>query len=817
MFCCFLLITSCDSVPQLLPQFDNTQPQPETLVMVTFRVRLPEPLSAGETIYLAEVDEVTGIGFNPVLHAMEAENSQDFILLLPVEQYSFLKYRYIRKGEYSALEFTPFGQPVRYRVYHAKEPGIVNDVVFKWMDTSPRANYGRIIGKAVRADNNQPISNLIITAGGLQTLTLADGTFVLEGLPEGTHHLVAFAQDGMFEVFQQGAVVQVGAATEALISMTPSRMVNVTFHLQAPAQTPPGAPIRIAGNLIQLGNSFANLRGGTSNSAVRLPSMERLSDGTYQATLSLPVGGDIRYKYTLGDGIWNTEYTESPNLYRRQLIVPDSDVEITDQVMRWRDTDQRFISFDVTVPETTPKDEIIAIQFNPGYTWMEPIPMWLVEPNRWIYILYSPLRGLDNLHYRYCRDMQCGIADDAKTVGNLSEGREIRLDQQPQLVQDRVEAWHWLDESTTPAVVPNLEVAQRGEDFIAGIAFLDFYHPLWYFRIQKSTLEVRNLNANWIILQPTQSYSHREIPFQDAVPGMDMPGADLAGLLTYLNSQNFKTAIFPISHYPNSKDRWWYESPRDFAWWVSWFSYYQTFIRHYAQLANDVGASSLILGDPNLSPAFPEGKLFDGSSSQNPEDSAARWENIIQEARNHFNGPIWWAVEFPQGDNPGESGLDLPPFIDLVDHIYVLWSPPISDDAEADAESMTQKSAAHLDSILLPLYQKTKKPIILALRYPSARGATTGCLPGTEESCLDFSLLNRPSPDVQIIARDLKEQENAYNAVFTAVSSRDWISGVVSDGFYFPVPLQDKSTSIHGKPASGVLWYWFGKLRGVLP
>jgi hypothetical protein len=47
-----------------------------------------------------------------------------------------------------------------------------------------------------------------------------------------------------------------------------------------------------------------------------------------------------------------------------------------------------------------------------------------------------------------------------------------------------------------------------------------------------------------------------------------------------------------------------------------------------------------------------------------------------------------------------------------------------------------------------------------------------------------------------------------------AINDRSWISGFVSQGFYPPLPLQDKSSSLHGKPASGVIWFWFPKLLG---
>ena len=68
-------------------------------------------------------------------------------------------------------------------------------------------------------------------------------------------------------------------------------------------------PIRLAGNLYQLGDTFGDLQGGLSTVATRMPVLAPLPDGRYSITLALPAGADIRYKYTLGDGFWNAEHS----------------------------------------------------------------------------------------------------------------------------------------------------------------------------------------------------------------------------------------------------------------------------------------------------------------------------------------------------------------------------------------------------------------------------------------------------------------------------------------------------------------------------
>jgi hypothetical protein len=56
------------------------------------------------------------------------------------------------------------------------------------------------------------------------------------------------------------------------------------------------------------------------------------------------------------------------------------------------------------------------------------------------------------------------------------------------------------------------------------------------------------------------------------------------------------------------------------------------------------------------------------------------------------------------------------------------------------------------------------------------------------------------------------EQFDIYTAMLNAINQRAWISGIISRGYYLPAQLQDKSVSIHGKPAETLLAYWFPAL-----
>jgi hypothetical protein len=238
---------------------------------------------------------------------------------------------------------------------------------------------------------------------------------------------------------------------------------------------------------------------------------------------------------------------------------------------------------------------------------------------------------------------------------------------------------------------------------------------------------------------------------------------------------------------------------------VSFFERYSNFILHHASVASSTNASSLILGGDWLDPALPNGLLGDGMPSNVPQDAETRWRDLIKQVRERYSGKIAWALTYPSGtSNP-------PPFLDQVDQVYIPWSAPLSSQPNATLEDMQAQVGSIFDQEILPFQQRIGKPIIIALSYPSIDGGTSGCIAILGGGCLDYDLLNLPNPDIPELAQNLQDQANGYNAVLSAINQRGWISGYVSMGYFPPAILQDKSISIHGKPASGVIWYWSQK------
>ena len=785
-------LNSSTATPSL-PSGPATTPQPSAVV--TFSVALPSPLLAGETLYLSVVDEITGLGLNAVTYAMQGMDTLHYTVAIPFAMNSIVKYRYIRQGTIPLMEYDSFDKPVRYRMYDVTGPGSVDDVVASWSDSPFSSPSGRLTGQAVDSPNNTPIPNILIVAGGQQTLTDSTGSFVFENLPVGTHNLVAYAIDGTYQTFQQGARIEAGQRTPVTLSLTPAQMVNVIFTLSVPANTIQNAPIRLAGNLYQLGNTFSDLQGGLSTVATRMPILSPLPDGRSTLSLMLPAGADIRYKYTLGDGFWNAEHGTDGSFVVRQLIVPASStpVQVQDTVQTWQAGPSSPILFEVSVPANTPATDIVSIQFNP-FSWTEPIPIWPRGNNQWVYQLYSPLNMLGDFEYRYCRNDQCGIADDVQTsTGQL--GRPVSTSLVPQDLQDTVSAWAWLQDTTPAALVGETVTARQG--FMAGVEFLSDYNPTWQAWTPLAIQDVQSRYANWLVLTPSWTVGWNAPFVFSPLPGVDPLWADTLDTVSRARASNLNVVLFPAVNLPSDLTTWWTSAPRDSAWWNTWFDRYAAFADYHADLATKSGAQALILGGDWVTPALPDGQI-NGSSSGVPADAEVRWQAIITDVRSRFNGNVYWALSYPGGL---QSVLD---FAKNLDGVYLLWYAPIGG---SSVDEIKAAAGQLLDTDVQPFQAALQKPVILAVDYPSVDNAARASLP--------VSALFQPGGMQGPV--NLQAQADVYQALLMAVNERAWVGGFVSRGYYPPIVLQDASASIHGKPAADVLWYWYPRFLGITP
>jgi len=816
--CAFSLFQNPMVDPTKAPSAVIPSPTPQPMAQTTFVTTLPEPLQANETLSIAVLDEVTGLALNATQYPLSARDSLTYAATLPLPYSSVVKYRYVRRGAAQILEDTNSSAAIRYRMVFIAGPAEVHDIVADWGDKSYARPTGTIIGQTLNADTGSPLPNLLVTAGGAQSITDSLGRFELAGLPVGTQNLLVYSLDGMYQPFQQGAAVAENNTTIVNLRIQALPLTSVTFSVAIPPATLPGVPVRIAGNILQLGNAFADLQGGISVNADRMPVLSLQPDGRYAVTLSLPVGAYIQYKYTLGDGFWNAEHKTDGQWKLREFIVPPQALTLQDSVATWAEGDSAPVLFEVSVPSVTPPGDIIYIQFN-TFGWMEPIPMWPLGNNRWAYKLYGPLDVLGSFSYRYCRNGQCGSADDVQTVGAAPTGRKALTSLIGQDLKDTVSAWKWF-ENPEPVTLIGTSITPRASGFIAGVEFQPAYQPNWSFYAPQAFGNVQALGANMVILAPSWTYANVASLRFAPIPGQDPLWVDSAVMISQARALGLNVALFPTPNFsasfsPNASTSpsagFWLSASHDAQWWRVWFARYRAFAVNYADLAAQSGAQTLILGGDWVAPTLPGGKLPNGNPSNLPADVKEQWQALIVEVRQHFKGQVLWAL--PYTKSALEAPLD---FLQGVDGIYLLWSASLSTNPSATKTDYANEAGRLLDNEIAPLTSLLKKPLVLAVAYPSAVGAASGCLPDGQGKCLDWNALSRPNDDINSVSLSLQTQADIYEALLTAVNARAWISGFVSRGYYPPVALQDKSASIHSKPAADILWYWYPRLLGII-
>ncbi|MBM3121300.1 MAG: hypothetical protein FJZ97_03830 [Chloroflexi bacterium] len=776
---------------------------------VVFTVMPPAGTADDAGLQLLVLDDVTGLpyGARPVPMTRQSDGRWQARLTPPVG--SLLRYRYVRQSPSASDEFDGLGRPVRLRLLHVTGPAYQDDLIAAWLDAPYLGSGGRIIGRAVDAASGQPLVEVLVSASGVTGFTDGEGAFRLDGLIPGLHTLVAVTTDGAHRPLQRQAIVAAESATPAELAMDAAPLVDIAFEVTLPEDTPPLAPVRVAGNVASLGAAFADLAGGVSASAGRMPMMVRV-DATHALLLTqLYAGTDLRYKYTLGDGLWNAERDTNGAFVTRQLIVPEQGPILQDNVTSWRSPAYAGLTFRVSVPDNTPPTDSLSIQFSP-FAWFEPLPMWKDADGTWTFVLNGPLDFGGPLTYRYCRNLQCGSADDIDTAGSATSGRSVTPSGEPQTITDTVRAWQWLPaETSTPTDVVAPALSPR-PGFAVGYELLPAYRPSWSGFMPAALAEMAARGSNAVIFTPTWTLQvSRPLP----ILGLDPAWAALRRDVLAWSSQSARLGL-QVGLQPaltpayGTLSEWWSGAPRDAAWWAVWYESYRSFILTQARLAAEAGASSLILGGAEIAPALPDGRLADGSPSGAPADADARWRTLIGEVRGVFTGRIGFRLDL------GESLQPTPSFIEAVDDVHLAWAAPLTPGGPADVQSMQATAAGVLDRTIQGSPILAGKPIVLHVTYASVEGGARACPPAPDGACrgiADFDLGAAVDPDLPV---DLEAQAQAYNALLLEAASRQAISGFYAARTYPVASLLDKSASTQGKPAQEILTFWYLRLTG---
>ncbi len=766
-----------------------------------FEISLPEKIKDDEIVFLEIIDEVTGIALNPTRYEMQSKDDLTLFVRIPIINGSFVKYRYVKRSDIDVIEYCSDGRQVYYRSYIVNRPSVAKDIVSSWTNEGTAFPIGEISGFVYDTKTNLPIPEIFISVNGITTSSAHNGFYQIRNIPAGEHNLVAYHPDGLYKPFQQGAVIANNALTPASFGMESAKMVKITFDVEVPENTVQGAPLRLIGDFYSLGNVYTETNGGTSIISSRSPLLDNIGNGNYSITLDLPSGADLRYKYSLGDGFVNAEYSADGDFRVRQFIVPDKDMAVFNFIESWSSKEIPPITFEVTSPINTPAGDYVSIQFNP-FVWMSPVQMWKTGKNQWTFTLYSPYEYLDQSQFRFCRNDQCGCADDDLTAGFDASGYILDMKSVDKTHKIAYKIENWVGQKIISYEIEKSSKSINNDNFIKGIEFNNDYDSKWLPYLDWGFIDAAISGANNIIFSPSWVIGNNELSIAEFLPGINPSHQDISEIYNYAQDAGLTFSLFPkLLFSDQNSNKYWSSASLSYNWWLEWFSQYERFIINYATLAQKNEIEVFIFGGESILPALPHGRLPNGNPSNTPYNFPEKWNILVEKVREEFSGEIIFSI-------PSYIAEDIDyEFLTQVDAIMVENSSALTSSSSPSIDELKYRFAQVLDQSIHKIYARFQKPIIIGIKYPSMDGSASDCI-NYGNTCLDLA----ESMSTGSIPIDLEEQADIYTAILGTIIDRNWITGVISQGYYPAVTVMDASNSTRGKPAMDVLSYYFNEV-----
>jgi hypothetical protein len=333
-----------------------------------------------------------------------------------------------------------------------------------------------------------------------------------------------------------------------------------------------------------------------------------------------------------------------------------------------------------------------------------------------------------------------------------------------------------------------------------GAEMVDFYFPDMPPLFDGTIAHMKAMNMSWVQLAPPWDYT-QTMPVP--IIGNVVSQAQYTDQQLHDQSLYFTKAGLNVAYrvqvcctpVPDT-------SSVSSAWWDAWFSTYQAFLVHHAQIAQATGVGRIVLAYPNVDFALP------GMGTAAP-DAEARWRAMMPAVRAAYSGRIGYdlLVVGPAGSYnlPGEWN-SLKVIADLFDfwgiglwHGYVTTNDATQQEIDAGVDATF---AAAMDA----LYAQSPKPQILtSVAVASYDGAAINAIGN------DMVLMNTYGPEsANKLTYDGLEQAMVYQSLLRAVASRPYIVGFYPFNYRYVPASAAPDWSVRGKAAEGVIASWYG-------
>lgn len=767
---CGLQIQRKDQGPSVrLPRIPSKIEDIET-VQVNFKVQSPETDLDEFQLALDILDDLSGYQDNISRYPMTSLGDNQFEVSVKLDKGFDFRYRYIMVSPAEVHETTLMGQDVELRVGIAEKGLQINDIIANWATTPITRAYGTFSGYLKDHKTQKGIPDLLISIAGMHTFTDMTGFFRIENIPEGTHNMVALAVDGSYALLQQLAIISPNANTRIDVRLVALEKVKVRF-LVKPSNDTIGVPIRLAGNFAGQGAHYSKHFTKNGSIASLMPLLSQIEQDQYSLDLELYAGSPFRYRYTLGNGYINAERSQEGHLVSRKFIVPKSSTQVEDQILTWRADDKKPITVYVDTPVNTPPEEVVSIQLYRN-DWTQPIPMWHINDQKWMYLLFSP-GVIEHTELRFCRNDNCDFAWDENSyaspvVVSFNEGGEVN---------HQVTEWHnWSAEGD----LADSRESSGWKTFLTGVELGQNYRPGDLPYISKSLSNVWKSGVNWLILRPAWDVLEvNGLPIIQTSESDHILYRDLIEVTKTAQSIGMKVAIFPKLSYPTHPEDWWQSATRSDAFWQQWYQQYAGFLNNFSIFAETYKVDHLIIGEDHLQFSLPGGLTADGEKLATPDTAQETWLTMLDQVHKTYKGKLLWA-----------SSLDLKPnqsLVDRLDGFYLLINYSL------DIQDGNQLKNA-IESYPSSVDGNHQKTTYMALNIPALNSEALEYTDHMEPIIASISNGNEAY-------LDLNKQSQLYRDYSCALMDFDWLSGISSRGFNAAIHLTDISSSIYGKPA----------------
>jgi len=299
-------------------------------------------------------------------------------------------------------------------------------------------------------------------------------------------------------------------------------------------------------------------------------------------------------------------------------------------------------------------------------------------------------------------------------------------------------------------------------------------------RAVESLKKLRETGSEWVCIAfyvHQEKYSSTEIFFDYKETPTDK---DIVYIISKAHELGFKVCFKPVI---NCRDSVW-RAEIDFPdhddtgpdkYWDRWFSYFNAFLCHYAEIAAETGCEMFCVGCEMLG----------------TERKEKHWRETIGNIKKIYHGPLMY--------NTNHGNEDVVQWFDAVDYLGISAYYVLTDKPNATEEEMLKGWLEHKDK-LKTLSEKWNKPIIFA---------EVGCRATAGAATMPWDYL-------EDFPYSEDEQANLYTSCFKAFSDEPWLAGFFWwhwDTFLYDLESGEKDMgfTVYGKKAEHVLREWYGK------